>query len=1655
MNTPSFLLRLKTKVLFVYLFFVILAFSANAASIDFESGPVRVGKQLLTENAYYVRRSLGMAKFSPEAEIPIFLVYKSDNKESGLFGAGWSSPFLESSMEGDLWHTPWGETIQLPDSRFELEDRLICGKNEFYGWRFLYLFGSLQEIVTPDQVKITFLYENPNSSLSQVRVGQSNFIHVKMEKDRVSNLVISGVPTELSYQNGYLKTIRSNGLFPVDFRYDSSHRLIQIKQKDVVDNIKIGADGRIASDAEFTYSGKRFHIAAQDKSGMKHEIDFQDGMLTRKTGEKETIVEYLSKDNGDYPRNPLSMIAGGVKVFQIEYDKEGRPVKKTDRYGNQTLTEYDEEGNAVKISRKWNSEKEPLVLKTVEYDRWHNPVSYVLLNSDGSVKEETTLKYDDEFRLIQKKSGDKIIRYQYNKYGYLTSLGTESGSAREYLYDEHNRKIAEISGQIIQYAYNTAGFVTRRVTMSLAGQKLEDFSISYDSYGRPVSFALADGRTEQLEYDLLGRVRKQTRFDGSSVSFRYDDAGNMNAVTDPNGNTIVFDYKDGRLLKKTTPEGQVTEYAYDDHGNVVSEKTFLSDHPDEPGSTVKYRYNPNGSVASVDYGNGYVQTTEYDKNGMPASVARTSPEEKRTASLTYDLDGRLIRREETVDSLSGGDTSIYVYTYEFDEAGRRTRFAFRNGTEEQCTDYSYDENGRLQEILSGDDMIEFVYKNGELYQEIINEKQIITYSFDNLGRLISKKLGDLDLKYSWGRDGKLLSRTFNGKKVLYQYDKLDQLVAVVDASGDASGFSGKELESYTYDPAGNILRQTVGGIKSEFQYDKANQLVSGDIGGKKYKYRYDSAGRMTADGHSEWKYGWKNSVVECDGKKYTYDVEGHLASDGTDLLFWDDLSLIERGGTRILNSSALTGGNPFLVGDKIVFHDHTGSSLGVVENGKASVVQRSSFGQAEAAKDIDFYTGKPYVAGLGYSFLYRNYHAGTNRWTSSDPFGYPDGWNNYSYALNMPNSNMDPTGGSVTAAALAGVAFLLKCYTAYKVTEQVTGKIIIPSAIDLVEGTNYSDATVLSAMPELLTTAAAGGMGKYLNETWQLGKDIYGSGYAGDELGDALIETYSFLSDKYGYGPYVDQLSNGMENGLLGYLDEREYQRLLALAEQELKDALENAVAEEAGEELVEALEQRDDDPPAAVVRAFFIALSQGNIKVAESFIEPTTLEVARLWIDTSCMRADRVWIAPVAYFWANDQLSAVEYSFDGGARRNVVLGKSGSSWKMRIGYDSHPVSMPEDISDKNTKIGMIKTGEIRLPSVTVPVLEFRGCYIVDLKGGSGGNSGTQFGNTLKNFLGAGDNGKTGNGTASGRNNNSSEKNTEKHEDDDHEDETPDECDHTWERFDEDGNRVSRFSKEELEKIEESQKLRKQHKAEIDKALWEIQQLYNDITRGHYFGEWYQKLNLPENIELGSVVYYDKNTGKIGHTAVFQGSDSRDFFKKNTNDHIGRTTMREENGKKQWYQYDMKTREKTPCDSEWGSFSPGKNDMQKSSDTDFSPVIEQLEKENKIPLSLSHLHRTQKFDDGTSMTRGFSDQDLFVANNRGIPISVVKEGSFDGTIYDPIDDSFYNLNDKMNGLPQRDAAKEYKKMMDGIYSKYSYHCTKCGAMKGKIVSPRL
>ena len=1089
-----------------------LMFQTLFAGIDFGTLPLCAGKHLLTEKGFCFFQTLGTARFTAQAEIPVLLSYKSTNEKTGIFGKGWRSHLLESSLSGDLWNTPWGETVKLSENggRFRKVDRVICGSGKYEGWEFLYLFGKLQKIITPNRKELVFIYEGPEERISAVRIRNFDFIRLFYRDKLVVRTVVGGVTAELKYRNReLLRSIQISNLHPTEFRYNGKKKLIQISRKDYVDKLSLNSAGELLGDRYYSYEQRKDGIRLTDRAGSSRIVTFRNHLLRIEDDfGNHFAIQFLKRHDPAYPSPPATVHVNGTAVLETEYyPHTEQPSRMTDRFGNRLLIAYDERGLPLKYSRQMAGEKIEIPFRKIVYNRLRLPVKIVELAPDGNVRSEMDFSYDDERQIKEMKTKKQNIRFRYNPFGYVNAMSGPHGDFQRFYYDGFNRKIFDVGVLATSMVYNNAGLLSEFRTITAEDKIVSGGRITYDFYGNPALVKLHDGRIIKYERDAFGRILKQHHPDGHSISYEYDASGNLEKVIDPNGHVLKFIYAKNRLMKQITPVGQVTEYNYNSFGQPISVVSYFADNPKKIDRKLTYQYDVFNRISEIDFGGGYIQKHQYDRQNRMDRIQRISPEESRSAALTYDREGRLLRREECVRRNGDAERKI-IYSYEYDDKGRRTLFSVQDGKKERTIEYAYNEDGFLEEILSENGRISYEYEDGRLVKEIVNDVPI-SYQFDVLGRMISKKIGTAELKYFWSPEGRLTGRDFAGERQLYFYDKMEQLAKVTDNRKNV-------LESYKYDPAGNLIETFVHGVKSTFWFDKANQLRSSQTGKKGYRYQYDAAGRMISNGYSKWKYGWLNSVVKVDQTSYFYDTAGQLASAGNETFLWDDLALMERNGMLILNTPSMTGGNPVLVGEKIIFHDMLGSSVGIQGNKRFSVFRRSGFGELKesVSSDLDYFTGKPKVDGLGYHFLFRNYVPMTGKWTSSDPLGYPDGWNNFSYVNNRATQFFDNNGLVIQTSMGAGFSAALLGWGA---------------SLEFRIGVDSSDGIIKLQYSFDTGTASASGVSASVdlnNGTGTFGSDSisYTKGVSGKNVSGSL----SFNSDA-GYnvganvskGPYI------------------------------------------------------------------------------------------------------------------------------------------------------------------------------------------------------------------------------------------------------------------------------------------------------------------------------------------------------------------------------------------------------------------------------------------------------------------------------------------------------------------------------------------------------
>ena len=941
----------------------------------------------------------------------------------------------------------------------------IYGRKDMRGWKFVYVDAKLRKIEAPSGQYIDFTYAN--GKLASVEQRGRAFISLKYNEDKsLSEILINGVSNKFVFIDGkaqilpetlagkeeyieskFLSKVGRDGLNPLEFSYDSAGYLTQVKRGNYVENISVEHEslaqrkdylkkvaaakkakksvaniareavaGRILKDSTYNYSypsNKFCNVVLTNKRGelAKYEFDSQRGIAkyTDFSG-KETTTYYFMRYDVAYNGKVRQIVDGRKRVLaSYRYDKDtGKITRYRDKAKNDINFKYDSRGNLVLISKRGADEDSSLPVRSFSYNKGNlKPVKVVDLGETGEAVRTTSIQYDSEFRPVYIDDGRNTLKISYNFYGYPSKTVDSFGTETIYTYDIYNRQISRERNGIVAYAeYDKLGFPHKSYS-KFEGETLSSIDVSYDQNGSIVSYIDQDGLEKRYERDEFGRITKEIFPDSTEVGYEYDVVGKLGKVIDQNGHEIKFAWNKYGLDYRRTAVGQITQNVYDQYGRLSQ-----VDSKFENGSVDRsfcYRYDDMDRLSSISYGASENEKLKYDTWGKLIERSKNGIVSK----FKYDHFGRLAEKLE-------GET-LTKYTY--DNYGKRlSRITSKSG--EILDEYNtYDKFGRPVKTQSNGKTVEYVYNGkNQLSKQIIDGNKVV-FEYTKLGQLSGKTLFDKDgkplseLKYFYSPSGKIISRLANGKLQEYKYDARSQLIAVIDAE------SRLPVESYAYDPSGNILEKTVRGETTTYTYDAANQLLSstnpeGDI----TSYAYDAAGRLVKEGEKTYEYGWLDKIMRVaeNGKelaRFEYHNNNQLAKaireNSVGTFEWDGLALIERNGTKYINEPHAGGGNPVLaIGGKdteateTIFTDMLGTSLGKIEENRYSAIAKTSFG-ADTSDKSSFFTGKPYVDGLGYAFLLRNYRADMGKWLSQDLIDYPDGWNNFAYCNNQPTCTID------------------------------------------------------------------------------------------------------------------------------------------------------------------------------------------------------------------------------------------------------------------------------------------------------------------------------------------------------------------------------------------------------------------------------------------------------------------------------------------------------------------------------------------------------------------------------------------------------------------------------------------------------------------------
>jgi YD repeat-containing protein len=729
------------------------------------------------------------------------------------------------------------------------------------------------------------------------------------------------------------------------------------------------------------------------------------------------------------------------------FDANGNPASHTDWNGNRTNYAYDlvrnleslrteglTSGGAATpqtrtISTQWHptfrmpvQTAEPLRITTSVYD-----VDGTACGAGGALCSKTIQATTDasgsQGFSAMPHGAPRVWTYTYNANGSVLTVNgprTDVADLTTYTYYANDDADPGKRGNVATVT-NAAGHVTQITAYNAHGQPLTTIdpnglttTLAYDARQRLESRTVGS-ETTSYGYDGVGQLTRVTLPDGSYLSYTYDPAHRLTGLSDNLGNRITYtldamgnrtaeQVRDpanalvqarsrefnslNRLFRELGAQGQVTEYAHDDQGNVVAVKDPLErvtanqydalnrlKQVTDPGLGVtQYGYNGLNALTSVSDPRALV--TGYTVDGLGNLTRQVSPDTGTTTS-THDLAGNLLTQT---------DAKGQVTTYAYDALNRVIQIAFHDGSKQA---YVYDQGsygiGRLSSITERDPA-------GQ-------ETNQTSYTYDQHGRVLGIGTAHAGILYTVGYSydgaGRLSGLTYpSGRTVSYSLDALGRVSGIVTAApgqspqavvsnvvyhpfggiqgytlGNGQAYSRSidldgRISAYTlgsqtfgigYDAAGRIEFIAEAGSltnRNDYGYDALDRLTSASTPGVPYAYSYDAVGNRTSKtvGAATEAYAYSatsNRIAAVGVRSFAFDTNGSTLSDGNNTYAYDT-----RG--RMVQAASAAGTTHYRInalgqrmrktnsqGDT-VFHYETGGKL-IAETDPAGGVKREFF----------------------------------------------------------------------------------------------------------------------------------------------------------------------------------------------------------------------------------------------------------------------------------------------------------------------------------------------------------------------------------------------------------------------------------------------------------------------------------------------------------------------------------------------------------------------------------------------------------------------------------------------------------------------------------------------------------------------------------------
>lgn len=594
-------------------------------------------------------------------------------------------------------------------------------------------FGELIEFEDRYELRktrgVTFVFTRdkliaPVGALVQIRERHGETVNLAYGSDRKLSSITTGLAGTVTITRdsqgriGYITRARDNLTY--QYQYDSAGNLISVTD----------FNGQTES---YTYQNMGGAVGTlltsiRDHLGRLLEFTYDAQGRAASQFEPDNGVRYFSYGNHT---TQYTEIDGSMTTFY--FDDHYRTVKTINSNGgikeyswnslNQMVASIDEEENTT----------------TYGYDSRGNLTSIKRPLDSRPVQ----ITYDGQFDVpvLQKPLKDSQVSFAVNSQnGDISKITRANGSSNlslQFTFDSFGN-ILTVNNGLTTYSnqFDANGLQT------LAFDSDNPANRTYDSRGRVFERKFKSGRIVKYTYDDYDRVAQVEDNTSPVISFEYDEMGRVLSRSVGAGFSRIvdtFEWDAHDRLTRSIIHGVETNYVYDVGNRVLGQPVAILD---KAGRGTQYEYDLLQRLIKKTDANGAVTRYSYDPRGNlitlidPVGV---------TTSFEYDANGRLVQKIEA--------TAVY--------ANMRTQ------TQQSVTNYAYDAEGR-------------VVSETHPFNSSSALKSVISYKYDDLGRLIEKKLAHTNSK-----TGAMVTEDL----AVYQYSAQLDAVKLVSAVNSAEALS--------------------------------------------------------------------------------------------------------------------------------------------------------------------------------------------------------------------------------------------------------------------------------------------------------------------------------------------------------------------------------------------------------------------------------------------------------------------------------------------------------------------------------------------------------------------------------------------------------------------------------------------------------------------------------------------------------------------------------------------------------------------------------------------------------------------------------------------------------------------------------------------------